>query len=377
MSMLGLRDISSLSTPPMDRRAIVTEVIPYDRHRVKSAIIREMNREGQVYFLHNRVHDIQSVASEIHQLVPDARIVIGHGQMPGKELEQVMLKFVRREADILVCTTIIESGLDIPTANTIFINRSDHFGLADLHQLRGRVGRYKHRAYCYLLLPEDRPVTDKAARRLKALEQYSMLGAGFKIAMRDLEIRGAGNLLGAEQSGHIAAVGYDMYCRLLEKETKRLRNEPVIEPIKTHLELPIAGQIPKSYIRSDKFRMEAYRRLSRAVSFEELEAVIKDMVDAYGEPPAGAQALIDLTELRIAASHLEVRGLKLDGPDLIFRCEHPQNLDPYLKDAPGRASIIDERTVYYRPPANYLDPPSTLLAILRKMLVKPMMAATA
>jgi transcription-repair coupling factor (superfamily II helicase) len=375
MSMLGLRDISSLSTPPMDRRAIVTEVIPFDRHRVKSAIIRELNRDGQIYFLHNRVHNIQSVASEIHQLVPEARIAIGHGQMPGKELEKVMLRFVRREADILVCTTIIESGLDIPTANTIFINRSDNFGLADLHQLRGRVGRYKHRAYCYLLLPEDRPITDKAARRLKAIEQYSMLGAGFKIAMRDLEIRGAGNLLGAEQSGHIAAVGYDMYCRLLEKETKRLRNETIIEPIKTHLELPIAGQIPKSYIRSDKFRMEAYRRLSRSVSFEELEAVVKDMIDAYGEPPTGAQALIDLTELRIAASHLEVRVLKLDGPDLIFRCEHPRNLDPYLKDAPGRASVIDERTVYYRPPVKYLKPPSTLLAILRKMLVRPMTAA--
>src|SRR5262245_52473539 len=177
-----------------------------------------------------------------------------------------MMKFIRREADVLVSTTIIESGLDIPTANTMIIDRADQFGLADLHQLRGRVGRYKHRAYCYLLLPEDRPVTDVAAQRLRAIEQYAMLGAGFKIAMRDLEIRGAGNLLGAEQSGHIAAVGYEMYCHLLEQATHRLKQENYVEPAKTHLELPVAGSLPKSYIASDKFRMEAYRRLSRSAT---------------------------------------------------------------------------------------------------------------
>lgn len=371
MAMLGLRDISSLSTAPMERRAVVTEVIPFDRERIRRAIIRELNREGQIYFVHNRVFDIQSFADDIRRLVPDARMVVGHGQMPGHELEQVMLKFVRREADVLICTTIIESGLDIPTANTIFIDRADHFGLADLHQLRGRVGRYKHRAYCYLLLPEDRPLTDKASQRLRAIEQYSMLGAGFKIAMRDLEIRGAGNLLGAEQSGHIAAVGYDMYCRLLEQETRKLRNEPVIEPLKTHLELPVVGQLPRNYISSDKFRMEAYRRLSRAAGLEELAQVVQDLTDAYGEPPPPAQMLIDLTELRIAASTLQVRGIKLEGPDLIFRTEHPQRLDPLLKTAPGRASVIDNQTVYYRPPANYLAPPATLLAVLRKLLVAP------
>jgi len=371
MSMIGLRDISSLTTAPLDRRAIVTEVVPFDRERIKRAIIREINRDGQVFFLHNRVHNIHAIASDIQSLVPKARILVGHGQMAGRDLEKVMLKFVKRKADIFVSTTIIESGLDIPTANTIFINRADMFGLADLHQLRGRVGRYKHRAYCYLLLPEDRTVTEKAARRLKAIEQYSMLGAGFKIAMRDLEIRGAGNILGAEQSGHIAAVGYDMYCRLMEVETKRLQNGQVIEPIRTHLELPMIGQLPKSYIRSDKFRMEAYRRLSRAASLAELEAAQKDMHDAYGDAPDSAQLLIDLTELRIAASILEVRAIKLEGPDLIFRTDHPMRLEPFLKDAPGRASIIDERTIYYRPPPNYLDPPATLLAILRKLLVTP------
>ncbi len=368
MSMLGLRDISSLTTPPMDRRAIVTEVIPFDTQRVKQAIIRELNRDGQIYFVHNRVHDIQSMADEVGKLAPKARIAVGHGQMPDNELEQVMLRFMRREVDILVCTTIIESGLDIPTANTIFIHGADRFGLADLHQLRGRVGRYKHRAYCYLLLPADRPVTDTASRRLRAIEQYSMLGAGFKIAMRDLEIRGAGNLLGKEQSGHIAAVGYEMYCQLLEQAAKHLRNEPIIEPAKTHLELPVAGRLPKGYIASEKFRMSAYRRLSRAATLEELDGVVKSITDAYGDAPEPAQTLMDLAQIRVAATALGVEAVKLDGPDVIFRTPKPRQLEPVLGVAVGRVSVIDETTVYWRPPANYLEP-ATLLAVLRKLLV--------
>ena len=370
MSMIGLRDISSLSTPPADRRAIVTEVVPFDRKRVKQAIIRELNRDGQVYFVHNRVHNIQSVADDIQRLVPDAKIIIGHGQMPARELEKVMLTFMRREADILVSTTIIESGIDNPMANTMFINRADHFGLADLHQLRGRVGRYKHRAYCYLLLPEDRPLTEVAARRLKAIEQYSMLGAGFKIAMRDLEIRGAGNLLGAEQSGHIAAVGYEMYCTLLDHAAKKLKHEPIIEPAKTHLELPIAGALPKRYIPSDKHRMEAYRRISRAATLEALNEVVQSIKDAYGDPPKQAQVLIDLTEVRVAASTLGVDTLKLEGPDLIFTTRDPRKLEGVFSAAPGRVSVLDDSTLYYRPPSNYLEPAETLLAVLRKLLVR-------
>ncbi len=370
MSMLGLRDISSLSTPPIDRRAVVTDVIAYNENRIKDAVYRELNRDGQVFFVHNRVHSIQGVADDLKVLVPDARIIIGHGQMPAKQLEQVMLRFMRREADVLVCTTIIESGIDIPTANTIFIDQADHFGLADLHQLRGRVGRYKHRAYCYLLLPKDRPVTDTAARRLKALEQYSMLGAGFKIAMRDLEIRGAGNILGPQQSGHIAAVGYEMYCQLLDRAARNLRHEQIIEPAHTHLELPVSGYLPKRYISSVKLRIDAYRRLSRAATLKEYEAVCRDITAAFGSPPPPpAQHLFDLTQLRIAASTLEIDTLRLDGPDLIFLTRKPLRLEPLLKDAPGRVTVLDERTVYYRPPANYLEPP-TLLAVLRKVLIK-------
>ncbi|MFW6058914.1 MAG: transcription-repair coupling factor [Phycisphaeraceae bacterium] len=374
MSMVGLRDISSLSTPPVDRRAIVTEVAPYDEPRIKTALVRELNREGQAFFVHNRVHNIQSVADDVRRLVPDARIVVGHGQMPGHELEQVMLKFMRHEADILVCTTIIESGIDIPNANTMLINHADQFGLADLHQLRGRVGRYKHRAYCYLLLPRDRPVTEVAAKRLKAIEQYSMLGAGFKIAMRDLEIRGAGNLLGPEQSGHIAAVGYEMYCTLLEQETRKLKSEPIIEPAKTHLELPVSGNLPKKYIGSDKFRMEAYRQLSRANTLAQFDQVVTNLTDAYGEPPAPAQQLIDLTELRIAASTLGIETMRLEQPDVIFKVRSDAQLEEVFRDAPGRVTVLDASTLYYRPPANYLEPMETLLAVLRKLLVRPVRA---
>ncbi|QDU32959.1 Transcription-repair-coupling factor [Poriferisphaera corsica] len=372
MSMIGLRDISSLSTAPVDRRSIVTEVIPFDRNRVKSAIIRELNRDGQIYFVHNRVQSIERMKDELQELVPDARIIIGHGQMAPRQLEQIMLAFMRHEYDILVATTIIESGIDIPTANTMFVNHADYFGLAQLHQLRGRVGRYKHRAYCYLLLPEERTVNETAAKRLKAIEQYSMLGAGFKIAMRDLEIRGAGNLLGSEQSGHIAAVGYEMYCLLLEHETKRLKNEPIIEPAKTHLELPITGSLPKRYISSDKYRMEAYRQISRASTLEQLEAVTQNLTDAYGPPPQQAQTLIDLTELRIAASTLEIDRLKLEADkDLIFTTHKVKNLENILTSAPGRVSVINPTTIYYRPPQNYLSPAATLLAVLRKLIVRP------
>src|SRR5258705_2340061 len=221
------------------------------------------------------------MAEQIQQLVRSARILVGHGQMGEGQLEEVMLSFIRHDADILVCTTIIESGLDIPNANTIFINNADRFGLSELPQLRGRVGRWKHRAYCYLLLPSDRPVTPVAAKRLKAIEEYSHLGAGFKIAMRDLEIRGAGNILGPEQSGHIAAVGYEMYCQLLDRSVKELRGEVAAAPSETAIELGITGLIPKAYIPSDLRRMEAYRRISTAATADEVHKVAAELDQAY------------------------------------------------------------------------------------------------
>ena len=371
MAMVGLRDISSLSTPPIDRRAVVTEVIPYDKQLISRPMVRELSRGGQAFFVHNRVHNIHAVAGEVKSLVPDARVIVGHGQMTGSELQEVMLKFIRREADVLVSTTIIESGIDIPTANTMFINQADHYGLADLHQLRGRVGRYNHRAYCYMLLPPHARSARSPRSGSRRSRATAMLGAGFKIAMRDLEIRGAGNLLGAEQSGHIAAVGYEMYCLLLEQETKKLKDEPILETAKTHLELPIQGAIPKNYIASDKHRMDAYRRLSRASTLEEFEAVVESIRDAYGDPPPQARTLIDVCEVRLGASVLGIDKLKLEGPDLIFIAPSVAKLEPVFTDAPGRATLLDEKTLYWRPPAKYLEDNSTMLAVLRKLLVRP------
>ncbi|MFG0244285.1 MAG: transcription-repair coupling factor [Phycisphaerales bacterium JB054] len=374
MSMLGLRDISSLTTPPLERRAIVTEVIPYNGRRIAQAIARELSRNGQVYFVHNRVHNIKSIADNVQQLAPEARIVIGHGQMPPNELEEVMLKFMRREADVLVSTTIIESGIDISSANTMIINDADRFGLADLHQLRGRVGRSSHRAYCYLLLPVDRPVREVAQKRLKAIEQYSMLGAGFKIAMRDLEIRGAGNILGAEQSGHIAAVGYDMYCQLLENAVHELKSgKPPDRPSATKIDIGLTGILPKAYIPSDQRRLEAYRRLATAASAEQLDAVREDLVEAYGPVPSQAERLLDLASLRIAAAALGVNTITVRDRDVVFRCAQPQQIVAKLRDARGEVTALPPKTndtmheVYYRPPAQYMDS-ETLANVLRARL---------
>jgi transcription-repair coupling factor (superfamily II helicase) len=384
MSMLGLRDISSLATAPVERRPIVTEVIPYNAERVRRAIARELAREGQVFFVHNRVHNIRTVADEVQKLAPGARVIIGHGQMPDGELEEVMLTFMRRQADILVSTTIIESGIDIPTANTMIINDADRFGLAELHQLRGRVGRSKHRAYCYLLLPNDRPVGEVAVKRLKAIEEFSMLGAGFKIAMRDLEIRGAGNILGPEQSGHIAAVGYEMYCQLLETAVKELRHEPTNIASETSVEIGVSGMIPKRYIPSDQRRMAAYRRIAVAQTPDEVARIETELLQAYGPPlPPATRRLLDLAELRTIASQLRVRSISVRGQDVLLRArpgdaERVGELlrrrpDARTADAPDHVVVLPPKTgedhaeVYFRPPPRFLEP-ATLLAVLRKRL---------
>ncbi|HVT90076.1 MAG TPA: transcription-repair coupling factor [Tepidisphaeraceae bacterium] len=367
MSMLGLRDISSLTTAPQDRRSIVTEVIPYDNQRIKLAILRELQREGQVYFVHNRVHNIIEMADEIHKMVPDARILIGHGQMGEGELEDVMVKFIRHEADILVCTTIIESGLDIPNVNTILINNADRFGLSELHQLRGRVGRYKHRAYCYLLLPPDRPVTPVAAKRLKAIEEYSHLGAGFKIAMRDLEIRGAGNILGLEQSGHIATVGYEMYCQLLEGAVRQLKNEPKPLQPDAHVDIGITAILPKTYIAADRQRLDLYRRLTRCTDLDMLNQLTQDMTDAFGEPPRQALVLLALTELRLLAGMYGIQSIIRKEPDVVLTVTDAARAQLVLAGAPGTLRVIDEKTIYLRMPTSYLEG-EILLMTLRNLM---------
>ncbi len=369
MSLLGLRDISSLGTPPLDRRSVVTTVTAYNDQLIKKAIYRELNRQGQVFFLHNRVKSIEKKAWEIRKLVGDARISIAHGQMPRHELEKAMIEFVTGRIDVLVCTTIIESGLDIPNANTILINDADRFGLAELHQLRGRVGRYKYRAYAYMLLPMSRPITPLAAKRLKAIEEYSHLGAGFRIALRDLEIRGAGNILGSEQSGHIQTVGYQMYCELLADAVRRLRNEPV-EPIPTAvLDLGFATYIPKNYVPIDRHRMDVYRKIAVARGDEDLEQIKSELADVYGPVPDEVELLLDLAELRIKASRLGIKSIVISGLDLVFSFAdgHGDQAESLLSKMSGKARISERTTVYLRLTENYFEP-GTLMSVLRKVL---------
>lgn len=278
-----------------------------------------------------------------------------------------MLAFVRGEHDVLVCTTIIESGLDIPAANTILIHDADRFGLAELHQLRGRVGRSKHRAYCYLLLPQTRTISPEAAKRLKAVEQFSDLGAGFQIAMRDLELRGAGNILGPQQSGHIAAVGYELYCQLLEQAVAEVRGQPAPPQRQTHLELGIDAYIPADYVPSDRQRMEIYRRLARCTLGQDVAQLRGDLADAYGPVPAAVDTLLEQAEIRVLAGRLGIESIiRMDG-DVVFAVRSHRSLKGLLEGCQGSVRLPDERTIHWRPPPSTLEPP-TLLAVLLKRL---------
>ncbi|MFO7899153.1 MAG: transcription-repair coupling factor [Planctomycetota bacterium] len=355
MSMLGLRDISSLTTPPQDRMAIHTEVRRFDDDLIRDAILRELNRDGQVFFVHNRVHDIDHVAHRLAGLVPEARLIIAHGQMKERQLARRMSAFVAGDGDVLVCTSIIESGLDIPSANTIIIHEADRFGLADLHQLRGRVGRYKHRAYAYLLLPESRPITRQALKRLKAIEEYSELGSGFKLAMRDLEIRGAGNILGAEQSGHIAAVGYELYCRLLEQAVRELKHESIEERTEIDMDLQLDAYIPSEYIRSDVLKMEAYRRLARARSVDELRDTETELEDRFGRPPDLVVNLIAKHRLRVRLQPRKLTYLGLRGDHLLLKFEDGELVEP-LSTAGADVRVLSSTSAHLVLPPNNRTP---------------------
>src|SRR5246500_4334281 len=277
MSLLGLRDLSVIETPPKDRLAIHTVVSPFAPELIRSAIELELGRGGQVYFLHNRVESIYDIADKIREMVPSARILVGHGQMPENELERVMLAFMRHEADILLATTIIENGLDIPLCNTIIINRADRHGLSELYQLRGRVGRSDRRAYAYLLIPPDRDLTDLARRRLAALKEFSDLGAGFKIAALDLELRGAGNLLGGEQSGHIEAVGFELYTQMLDRAVRERKGEASAEERETQLNLGLNIRIPADYIHEENQHLQMYKRVDGVETESQLGAVSAEL----------------------------------------------------------------------------------------------------
>ena len=298
MSLTGIRDLTLLNTPPAERQPILTYVGEQDDRAVAEAIRRELLREGQVFFVHNRVQDIEKVAAEVRDLVPEARVAVAHGQMDEGTLERVVIDFWEGEYDVLVCTTIIESGIDMPTVNTLVVDRADLLGLGQLHQLRGRVGRAGSRAYAYLFFPPDRPLTEEAYERLKTIGEATELGSGFKIAMRDLEIRGAGNLLGTGQSGHIAAVGYDLYCQMVTEAVAELKGEPVRPPAEIKIEVPLDANLPPGYVAKEELRLEAYRRLAAVTTDVEVDDIRAEWVDRYGPVPAEAESLLEVARLR-------------------------------------------------------------------------------
>ncbi len=368
LSLLGIRDISNLETPPPDRKAIETRITRWDDAMIRRAIHRELDRDGQVYFVHNRVYDIHQIADRIRNLVPDARILIAHGQMAGEELERAMLAFVRHEADILVATTIIESGLDIPNVNTIFIHEADKHGLSDLHQLRGRVGRYKHRAYAYLLLEHGRTVTPNAVKRLKAIEEFTELGAGFKIALRDLEIRGAGNILGPEQSGHIEAVGYELYCSLLEAAVRSLTNRPERPAFDASIELTWRAYLPKSYLPGNKVKIELYRRLGRLQTLDRLAEFRQELIDRFGPLPPPAENLLAEAELRILAERWQVDRIHIEDGFAVLSYRSARRIASLDARHPGRIRVVDNRTAYVPVQSDRKRPSGAeAAAVLRKL----------
>ncbi|MBL7193091.1 MAG: transcription-repair coupling factor [Pirellulales bacterium] len=372
MAMLGIRDISSLATPPTNRQPVETRVARWDDGLIRHAIERELARGGQVFVVHNRIKDIHRVREKLARIVPDARVVIAHGRLNEHELEDVMLTFVRGEADILLATTIIESGLDIPRANTIFIDEADHYGLADLHQLRGRVGRSHHRAYCYMLIDQGTQLTEAAARRLRAIQEFSSMGAGFSLSMRDLEIRGAGNLLGTQQSGHIAAVGYDLYCKLLEQAVRGLKHLPPAEPPAVAIDLPGRAFLPRDYIPDIRSKIDVYRRLSRAGEASHIDDIQAELADRFGPLPDEARRLCEAARVRVAAASWGIDAITRQDGLLVFTF-HDISRRRLLKDAMnGLLRIVDERTAAYplaaRHNAAEIATPDGLLAVMRLLL---------
>src|SRR5438876_11539376 len=311
MALSGLRDLSTIETPPPDRLAIRTQVVRFGTGIIREAILRELGRGGQVFFVHNRVQDIERMGPWLKDLVPEARIVVAHGQMDPRPLEATMLKFHRREVDVLLCTTIIESGLDIPNANTILVNRADTFGLPQLYQLRGRVGRSAHQAYAYFLVADEDTLTGDAQKRLQAIQEFTELGSGFRIAAADLEIRGSGNLLGKEQSGYIDAVGFELYMQMLEQSVHELKGEPVPVEFEPNLQLQVSAYIPDDYVGDVAQRLVLYKRLSASAQVGDLAQLHGELVDRYGAPPEPVERLFEVMEIRLLAKALRVAAIQV------------------------------------------------------------------
>jgi transcription-repair coupling factor (superfamily II helicase) len=328
MSLVGLRDMSVIETAPRDRLAIQTVVGSFNEEVIQKAIETELARDGQVYFIHNRVESIYSLASLVTKLVPKARVVVAHGQMGEKDLEKVMLKFIRDEADVLVATTIVENGLDIPKANTILINRADRLGLAELYQLRGRVGRASQRAYAYLLVPPERVLSDIARKRLAAMKEFSELGAGFRIAALDLELRGAGNMLGRQQHGHIESIGFDLYVQMLERAVAKLKGEEATPELRTTLSLGLDVRIPHEYIPSENLRLRTYKRVSSVATEAERQDVARELADRFGPLPKSVENLLEFAVLKSLCERLRIASVERQGTKIALRFHPETQLDP-------------------------------------------------
>jgi transcription-repair coupling factor (superfamily II helicase) len=319
MSLVGVRDMSLLETPPEDRYPVQTYVVEFNYQVIRDAILRELNRGGQTYFVHNRVMDIERVAEALQEIIPEARIAVAHGQMKEDDLERIMLDFLEGEFDVLLCTTIIETGLDIPNVNTIIIDEADHMGLSQLYQLRGRVGRSNRLAYAYLTYKRDKILTEIAEKRLQAIREFTEFGSGFKIAMRDLEIRGAGNILGPEQHGQIMSVGFEMYCRLLEEAVQELQGKQVTDIQEPAVEIAIDAFISDDYIPDQIRKMEMYRKIMLSRLEESVDEVVEELVDRFGDPPQAVQNLLIIARIKALCYELGLAGVTLSGEYLTFK----------------------------------------------------------
>ena len=352
MALVGVRDISNLETPPAERRAVETKVVRWDENLIRRAAIRELNRGGQMFFVHNRIGDMHAVADRLKRIVPELRVGIGHGQMGEGELEKVMVDFIEHRFDLLLATTIVESGLDIPNANTIFIDDADHYGLSDLHQLRGRVGRYKHQAYCYLMVAQHKHLSPEATKRLRAIEEFSQMGSGFAISMRDLEIRGAGNLLGSQQSGHIAAVGYEMYCQLLEDAVRQVQNLAPKLSADVDIDLPVEAYLPEDYAPDLRHKIDLYRRMAKIDDAGQIQEIREELRDRFGPLPAATSRMLELAELRLDAAAWQISAITSDARFIILHYSNRRQMERLVQTSSIAIRIVD-RTRAYIPTKGY------------------------
>jgi transcription-repair coupling factor (superfamily II helicase) len=328
MSLIGIRDISIIEEPPEERYPVQTYVMEHNEDVIKDAISKEIGRGGQVYYLHNRVRSIQKVAARLKEMVPEARVAVAHGQMDEKTLEDTMLDFYNRDYDVLVCTTIIEAGLDIPNVNTIIITDADKMGLSQLYQLRGRVGRSNRLAYAYFTYQRDKVLNEVAEKRLQAIREFTEFGSGFKIAMRDLEIRGTGNLLGREQHGHMEAIGYDLYIKLLEDTVKELKGEAVTEQVDTSIELQVSAFIPETYIADENQKIEIYKKIAYIGSREDLFDIEEEIEDRFGDLPQVVRNLLSISYIRHLAKKCGIIAITQKKNSIIVKFSSDKSIKP-------------------------------------------------